>query len=144
MPEALARYFALASGLEERVTLTGREPLVLRAGGGAHVVAFVGHDGLMDVAAPDITPPAATTPARGAIALACFSRSYFGPLLVRTGAELLVTTNGLMAPEAYVLDAALRRWFEGGSADDARSAAAAAYDRFQRCGARGARRLFGG
>ncbi len=56
-------------------------------------------------------------PVVAAIVLACASRPYFAELLGRRQAYPLLLTTGLMA-------------------------AAAAYDRHQRCGSRVARRLF--
>ena len=93
----------------------------------------------MDLEAPAITPPT-TRRARSTITLACKSAQYFGPLLAQTGATPLVTTYGLMAPEAYVLDAALIAHVRG---EDPRAAAAQAYASYQKCGLRAARRLFG-
>jgi hypothetical protein len=115
----------------------------LRAGGAAHVVAFVGHDGLMDFDPPAI-PAGDAEPARAAIVLACASESYFGPLLRRAQAYPLLLTTGLMAPEAYTLDAALSAWFAGAQPDAVVRAAARAYGSYQHCGREAARRLFVG
>lgn len=137
--EAVSAFLELASGRgTETLTLDGRQ---VSAGGASHVVAFVGHNGLMDFAAPE-TRPGAAQPARAAMVLACASRPYFEGLLSRAGAEPLLTTTGLMAPEAYTLDAAVRSWLASGDPEAARGAAAEAYDRFQKCGRRAARRLF--
>lgn len=111
------------------------------AGGQAHVVAFVGHDGLMDFAPPALEAGSAA-PARAAAVLACASRPYFTDLLERAGAAPLLLTTGLMAPEAYSLEAAVRSWFETGEAPAARTAAANAYARYQKCSRSAARALF--
>lgn len=140
MREAVAAFLELASGRgRETLDLGGRR---VAAGGASHVVAFVGHNALMDFAAPPV-PRGSPQPARAAMVLACASRSYFERLLQAAGAEPLVTTSGLMAPEAYSLDAAVRAWLASGDADAARGAAAEAYDRYQKTGRRSARRLFG-
>ena len=47
-----------------------------------------------------------------------------------------------MAPEAYTLLAALTGWIAGESDRAIRDRAAAAYDKYQKCGARAASRLF--
>lgn len=96
---------------------------------------------LMDFGAPDL-PAGRQEPARAAIVLACASRPYFLSLLQRANAHPLLLTTGLMAPEAYSLEAALRTWFDTRDTDETRRAAAAAYDTHQRCGPRAARRLF--
>ncbi len=138
--DATERFLAYAAGrASERIVVGDR---VLEAGGGAPLVAWVGHDGLMDFRVDAPKPPAPGTPPRGAIVLACISRRYFGPHLASAGAVPVLTTTGLMAPEAYVLDAALASLLAGGRPEAAKEAAATSYDRFQKCGLRGARRLF--
>jgi hypothetical protein len=61
------------------------------------------------------------------IVLACASKAFFGPTLRTTGAEPLLWTTGLMAPEAYTLRAALDGWVAGESAEQIRKRAAGAY-----------------
>jgi hypothetical protein len=46
-----------------------------------------------------------------------------------------------MAPEAYTLKAALDGWIAGENREQIRDRAAEAYDKYQKCGARAARRL---
>src|SRR5262249_17337786 len=81
----------------------------LYAGGGADLVAYVGHDGLMDFS-PDSYPKKADDRRRDAVMLACVSKRYFAEPLRKTGAKPLLWTTGLMAPEAYVLKAAIDGW----------------------------------
>lgn len=139
--DAIVRMLRCAAGHDAAVLEVGG--LRLPTGGGAHLVAYVGHDGLMDVAVDPPPDPAPDAPARAAMALCCHSRRYFGPHLAAARAEPVLTTTGLMAPEAYVLDGALRAWFAAEGAPGTAEAAARAYDRFQRCGLGAARRLFG-
>jgi len=47
-----------------------------------------------------------------------------------------------MAPEAYTLKSALDGWIEHESNEEIRQRAASAYDKYQKCGLQGARRLF--
>ena len=74
--------------------------------------------------------------------LACASKQYFTSYFRETGAEPLLWTTGLMAPEAYTLKAALDGWIahEDGGAIQAR--AARAYGKYQHCGLLAAQRLF--
>lgn len=111
------------------------------AGGAADLVAYVGHDGLMDFSLDDI-PRRNDNRRRDAIVLACISKRYFLDPLHETGASPLLLTTGLMAPEAYVLKAALDGWTLGESGENIRSRAAVAYNRYQKCGLKAARRLF--
>jgi hypothetical protein len=111
------------------------------SGGSADVVAYVGHNGLMDFALTN-TPAARDDKQRKAIVLACASKSYFAPLLRRTGAEPLIWTTNLMAPEAYVLSAALDGWIDAQHPDQIRQRVARAYHSYQHCGLNAANRLF--
>ena len=132
-----------AGRLNETVTFDEDERKVsLAVGHDAHAIAYVGHNGLMDFTIPPIAKPAEDNSPKAAIVLACRSRFYFESRLTRLGVYPLLLTNGLMCPEAYTLDAALRTWFTGGDADAVRESAAAAYHRHQDCGLRAARWLF--
>jgi hypothetical protein len=111
-----------------------------RIGGGADLLAYVGHDGLMDFAAPAVKPPADNA-LRRTIILACISQRFFREPLRTTGASPLLWTTGLMAPEAYTLEAALNAWLAKGDDASVREAAANAYHTWQKCGLNAARRL---
>jgi hypothetical protein len=63
--------------------------------------------------------------------------------LRRAGAEPLLATTGLLAAEAYTLEAAVAAWARGARPEEVREAAARAYAAHQRCSLRAARRLFG-
>jgi hypothetical protein len=142
--EAIARFFTLAAGREpEPIRLSfGGKNVDLTAGGAAHLVAFVGHNGLMDFHPGEIPARRPDAQPSSAVILACASRPYFLDKLLLAGSHPLLLTTGLMAPEAYTLDAVVRTWFRGQSPEDVREAAAAAYSRFQGCGIKAARRLF--
>ena len=74
--------------------------------------------------------------------MACASDMFFGEPLEKTGAFPLVMTTGLMAPEAYTLDAVIKAVARGEQPAGVRIAAAQAYNQYQKCGMKGARRLF--
>lgn len=137
--EATEDLLRFASGAApEKIVLGGTEIL---AGGGAQLIAYVGHDGLMDFAL-DETFEQVGTSTREAIILACISKRFFAPHLRHTGAQPLLWTTGLMAPEAYTLKAALTGWVRRETRVAIRERAAQAYDKYQKCGINGARRLF--
>lgn len=126
---------------------SGASPLTIgigsstvRAGGAAELVAYVGHDGLMDFSLSERFPGTAANQ-REAIILACISKRYFAEHLKATGAAPLLWTTGLMAPEAYTLKAALAGWVLRERPEAIRERAAKAYDTYQHCGINGARRL---
>jgi hypothetical protein len=79
---------------------------------------------------------------RDAVILACASKQYFAAGLKEAGAHPLVWTTNLMAPEAYVLKAALDGWLAGEDGEQVRLRAAKAYDKYQNCGLRAAQGLF--
>jgi hypothetical protein len=125
-------------GHAERLTVGDRS---VEFGGMAHVTVFVGHNGLMDFAAPAVTMSPTGGRPRASVVLACISDDYFAPLLRGHSVPLLMTT-GLMAPEAYTLDAALTSWFSGGSPAAVRQAAARSYAHYQGTSEKAALRLF--
>lgn len=110
-------------------------------GGSADVVAYVGHNGLMDFKL-GAQPKRRDDRQRRAIILACASKSYFSPALQESGATPLLWTTNLMAPEAYVLSAAIDGWMRKESDEQIRLRAADAYNQYQKCGVRAARALF--
>jgi hypothetical protein len=78
---------------------------------------------------------------RDAIVLACISKNYFKPYFDQTKVNPLVWTTGLMAPEAYTLKSAIDGWILNETDTQIRERAALAYDKYQKCGIRGARNL---
>ena len=104
------------------------------------IVAYVGHDGLMDFSlSNDFKKQDEEN--RKAIMLACKSKQYFSPHIKNTGAEPLLWTTGLMAPEAYILHDAINVWVKSGSNTEIRAAAAAAYSKYQKCSIKAAQNL---
>lgn len=133
--EDLLRY---ASGaVPEKIAVGGT---TINAGGGAQLIGYVGHDGLMDFTL-DKEFPALDGHERRTIILACISKRFYAPHLERTGASPLLWTTGLMAPEAYTLKAALNGWVAHEGDASIQERAAAAYDMYQKCGINAARRL---
>ena len=117
------------------------KPMTLNLGGSADVLTYVGHNGLMDFQLTS-SPKKRDSEKRDAIILACASKGYFADALRKTGANPLVWTTNLMAPEAYVLSAAIDGWLKNETAEEIRLRAAKAYDKYQNCGLRAASRLF--
>jgi hypothetical protein len=137
--DAIRHFLELNQGDHVEAWRVGDQQMEI--GGAAHLVAFVGHNGLMDFPAPVLARSPKPAAARASVVLACVSDSYFIPLL---GAESmpLLTTTGLMAPEAYTLEAAVTTWFSGQDAAEVRQAAGRAYARYQRSSEKAAVRLF--
>lgn len=112
----------------------------IEAGGGAQLLAYIGHNGLMELELENNWEPA-NSKERQSIMLACISKSYFSPHLKKTGAEPLLWSTGLMAPEAYTLDAAIIAWHRQQSNEVVRLRAAEAYHQYQKCGLNAAKNL---
>ena len=93
-------YWGSAYGIKTFFSRSADWALVSVAGGGSNVVAYVGHDGLMDFHLP-LVPQKKNDIHRDAIILACASKQYFAGPLRASGAYPLLWTTGLMAPEAY-------------------------------------------
>jgi hypothetical protein len=110
-------------------------------GGSSALVTYIGHNGLMDFQLTSI-PKKRDQEKREAIILACASKSYFADSLRAAGAKPLLWTTNLMAPEAYILSAAVDGWLNGESDEQIRLRAAKAYSAYQRIGLRGASGLF--
>ncbi|ACU59259.1 hypothetical protein [Chitinophaga pinensis] len=108
--------------------------------GNARLLAYIGHDGLMDF---NLQERFVNTDSicRDAIILACISRDYFSPHLVATRARPLVWTTGLMCPEAYTLHDALSSYVRNESVENVRGSAAKAYAKYQRCSEKAAQGL---
>jgi len=138
--EAIQDFLKAAAGRVLRTSAAGSTEIA-SALKDADLVVYVGHDGLMDFQVPAVVG-AKDGGERQFIILACASKPYFQGHMKQTGSEPLLWTTSLMAPEAYTLDAALKGWFAGENAESIRMRAARAYDQYQKCGERSARRLF--
>lgn len=91
-----------------------------------NLVAYIGHNGLMDVSIPVSTLKAAPQPP-DAIILCCISGRYFQPHLDAAKARPVLTTTQLMYPGSFLLRDALDVWLRRGSRAEIRLAAGRAY-----------------
>lgn len=131
-------FFTISSGKKEmEMEVSGKK---IYFGGASDLVAYVGHDGLMDFSI-DQRFNGANSKKRQAIVLACYSKNYFSSHLKQTGATPLVWTTGLMAPEAYTLHDAINGWVENKPSSEINLASAKAYSKYQKCGLKAAQRL---
>lgn len=113
---------------------------ILGLNGNAKLVSYVGHNGLMDFKLPN-TYQNKDGKQRNAIIIACASKQYFSPYLQAAKAKPLVWSTHLMSAEAYTVYDAVMAYISGQSDEQIREAAASAYNRYQKCGIKGARRL---
>jgi len=140
--QATTDFLSAAAGAPATTTTRdGTHDVTLNIAGAANLIAYIGHDGLMDFQLPALMHGKPDVK-RHAVILACASKQYFTPALKASGAYPLLWTTNLMAPEAYILKDALDGWLADESHEQIRERAAAAYDRYQKTGIRAARRLF--
>jgi len=137
---AVSDFFGFAAGRMPEDVPIG-DSVLIKAAGGSDLVAYVGHDGLMDFAL-DRYQYSADNKKRDTMMISCASRSYFADALRWTGAKPLLWTTGLMAPEAYVIEAALAGWSANETGEQIRERAAKAYDEYQHTGPKAAMHLF--
>ncbi len=100
----------------------------LSFGGGAGLLAYVGHDGLMEFQV-DIDYNT-TSEKKDVIMLACYSKDYFKNEISNAKANPILWTTGLMAPEAYTLKAAIDGWIDGESGKEIDERAAQSYHKY--------------
>lgn len=117
------------TGAVRRVSLSGggAKGTVIDAGAAAQVVAFVGHNGWMDVG--EVSWPAAPPDARrkGAIAIACLTEDYLADAVPSARRVPLLFTRSLLFAGAHSLEGAVRAFAEGRGLLAIRDGAAAAY-----------------
>lgn len=113
---------------------------VIGVAGNSKLIAFIGHDGLMDF---ELNEAFVNTDKRqrAVIILACMSKTYFSPHLKRANVFPLVWTTGLMCPEAYTVHDAIEGFVNNENPTDIRMRAVKAYSKFQKCSEKAAKGL---
>jgi hypothetical protein len=127
-----------AAGKKETAIGAGSQQLYFN--GASDLIAYIGHDGLMDFTLQQKFENTSKRK-RESIILACYSKNYFTPHLKLSGTTPLLWTSGLMAPEAYTLHDALHEWVSDHSQQELRIAAAKAYSKYQKCSVKAAQNL---
>jgi hypothetical protein len=101
--------------------------------GNASLLAYIGHDGLMDFKLPGSFKNT-DGKSRDCIILACVSKKYFEGFINDAKAYPLVWTTGLMCPEAYTLHDAVSGYLNNETHEQIRLRAAMAYNKYQKSG----------
>jgi hypothetical protein len=109
-------------------------------GGNSNLLAYIGHDGLMDFTLEGHFKNT-DGKKREVIILACYSKRFFYPHLQSANVNPLVSTTGLMCPEAYTVHDAITGYLQGENNEGIRNRAALAYNKYQKCGNKAARNL---
>jgi len=131
-----------ASGnAKDTLTITDNGSAMTLLLGNAHLVCYVGQDGLMDFQIEN--PPKNNGGAKKDVfILACASKLYFKEAIATAGANPVLWTTNLLGPEAYVLKAGIDGWLLHESGEKICDRAAKAYDQYVHCGYARARRIF--
>lgn len=137
--KACIEAFLKASNGQDVETISVNDK-TLSFGGGSQLVSYIGHDGLMEFNAE--VDYVKNDRKIDAIILACYSKNYFQDEIRQAGANPILWTTHLMAPEAYTLKAAIDGWLNGESGAQIDERAAQTYNTYQKCGIKGARNLF--
>jgi hypothetical protein len=140
--KAIADFLDSASGRNKKTLSVkeGSKIIQIQLGEDAQLVAYVGHDGLMDFQL-EVYPAGINEYGPDVIILACKSKQFFSEPLRKAKAKPLLWTTGLMAPEAYTLKSAVDAWITGESPQEVRMRAAKAYQHYQKCSSNAAMNL---
>ena len=110
-------------------TLTLDDGTELAAGGAARIVAYVGHNRLMDVEAYAWPEATADGPRKGAVAIACHTDAYMHDEVPAADRVPLLFTRDFLFASAPPLEGVVRAFAEGGGYQAMRKAAAVEYAR---------------
>jgi hypothetical protein len=113
---------------------------VLGIGGNASLLAYIGHNGLMNFELYEMYVNS-DNKKRDLIILACYSKRFFSSYLKEANVTPLLWTTNFMAPEAYTLHDALSGYVSGETKESIRDRGAAAYAKYQKCSFNAAKKL---
>lgn len=117
------------------------DSIELYIGGSSSLICYIGHNGLMDFKLSSY-PVGIYDNKRDVAVFACASKQYFTTPLKQTRVNPLILTTNLMSPEAYSLAAMVDAWIKKENKVIIKEKVAQAYNKYQKCGISGARRLF--
>jgi hypothetical protein len=138
MKEALLDYFNSISGRKNGEVKVDNKILFLYKD--ADLSILNGHNGLMDYKVGLVESK--DDKVRETMVIGCKSYVYFEKHFKSAKAYPLVSTTNFMAPEAYVLEAIINSWANLNSSAKMKKSAGKAYNKYQKCGLKGATRLF--
>lgn len=110
------------------------------ASGENDLVAYIGHNGLMDFELPET--PKIKGNSTDVMVLCCVSDGYFSARLRKLGCDPVLLTKQLMYPGAFILHDVLRVWETGASKKALRLTAAKAYAKNQKISVKSAAGVF--
>ena len=113
-------------------------------GAESDLIAYIGHNGLMEFHVPRLAKKIGEQPKteRDAIVLACVSDRYFSERLAKRASRPVLMTSQLMYPGAFLLHDALEGWLRDENPAKIRDRAARAYVKNQKISFKAARGIF--
>jgi hypothetical protein len=141
---ATKRFLAIAAGDSVTTVAVKKDDKTIRlpAGGAADIVAYVGHNGLMDFTLDSLPVQNADALPRSAIILANATKPYFQKYMAATGSHVLLWTTGVISPGAFTLDAAVESCVRGDNFREVLDNVAETYSKYEDCSIKAARSLF--
>lgn len=107
MPACLDDYFNSLSDHKKDTLVLGKDTIGIN--GGADLIAFNGHNGLMDENTKFEKATSQTRP-KDAVSISCASRGYFKAMYLETNSYPLVHTTNLLYPGAFILEGIINKW----------------------------------
>lgn len=140
MHECLNDYFNSLSG--NKFDSVFIENKFYQINGMADLVAFNGHNGLMDETTVFSKSNKSTKP-KDAVSISCASSNFFKPHYISTNSYPLVHTTNLLYPGAFILEGILNNWAMLKNEEDCKKAAGDAYYKNKpKSGPNGSQNLF--
>ena len=136
--DCLIDFFNALSGILNDTVFINQDTILVHSK--VDLIAYNGHNGLMDVWVDDVCN--ADSIQKDAIVIACSSMYDFNEKLNYVQAYPLVMTTNSLYPGAFVLEATINNWAMLQSEEKIRQSAGDAYNRVKKCGINGARNLF--
>jgi len=128
-----------ANTSKQTLTIEGRKYPIA---GESDLIVYVGHNGMLDSDFPEFQFPNSNKNNKDAMVLACYSNCKFEEPFLKSNTNFVLGTNGLVAPEAYILENALEAWLKNKSKLEIEIAAASAYAKYQNISQKAANRIF--
>ncbi|BDS06259.1 hypothetical protein NT6N_12990 [Oceaniferula spumae] len=110
--------------------------------GGADMLAFIGHNGLMEFSLPALPANPNRKQAVSAVVLCCKSQHFFAKHIAPSGAKPKVMTASNMYPGAFILHDVIEGWLKNEDETKLRLRAAKAYARNQNISTKSALNVF--
>ena len=127
---------------DEYLSITNKGVVyIIPVGRGARNIAYIGHNGLMDFALPNI-PIENQNNRKNAIVLCCKSMHYFEHVLRKNGANPVLLTKQLMYPASCILENVMYGMMRNESKKQLLHRAAEAYAKNQNISVRSASGIF--